>query len=281
MGVPKMNTIQLYQNKPTEGQEFEVLKSRGVEKALRQCQEAGYNALFLPQLADARIAAPGDSHIWNTWYTTPSLRATGRSKQGNPVVVYAHVPNYFSKPNNVAKAVSDGLVDYAGRMPTKEFHQLLDLVDNETVFVVDYNTLRNSTSSVVDVAQALKHPQTVPFFGGQARAEQYLQRHREVKGNRIGIWHSDDLSDEPLGRLLFLGLSYGSALDGGNYLYYYGRFVGVAPEARATRKKGGPYREAGMVQGPSLDDILALAPEHVSKAGRPAYEEAVKKLFWK
>ena len=53
-------------------------------------------------------------------------------------------------------------------------------------------------SDVIDVAQALEHPQTIPFLGGRARAEQYLQRHKEVKGNRIGIWHSADLADEPL-----------------------------------------------------------------------------------
>jgi hypothetical protein len=280
MGVVKMNTVQLYDNVPMEGKEFEVLESRGVEKALRQCQDEKYDALFVPQLADARIAASGDSRVWNTWYSTPSLRATGRTKGNKPVVVYAHVPNYFSKPTNIAKAVDDGLVKYAGRMPPKEFQMLLDLEDNENVFVVDYDKLKNSSSGVIDVAQALKHPQTIPFLGGQTRAEQYLQRHREVRGNTIGIWHYDDLADKPLGRLLFLGY-YDGALFGYIGLYDYGRFVGVAPEARASRKKSGPYREPGMVQGPSLDDLLALAEEHVSPAGKPGYEEAVRKLFGK
>ena len=30
------------------------------------------------------------------------------------------------------------------------------------------------------------------------RAEQYLQQHKKVKGNEIGVWHIDDLVDEPL-----------------------------------------------------------------------------------
>lgn len=275
-----MDTIPLYLNKYTKGKEFEVMEHRGVEKALRQCQDAGYDALFISQLADTRIASPGNSRVWNTWYTTPSLRVTGRSKGNKPVVVYAHVPHYFSNPENITKAVDQGLVDYAGKMPKKEFQKLLSLEDNENVFVIDYNKFKSAPSGVIDVARALEHPQTVPFLGGQARAEQYLQQHKKVKGNTIGVWHSDDLGDEPLGRLLFLGDDCYSALEGG--LDDDGRFVGVAPEARASPKKGGPYREPGMIEGrPSLDDILALALEYVSKAGRPAYEAAVRKLFGK
>ena len=283
-----MNTILLYQNKPSEGREFEFLGHCGVEKALRQCQDAGYRALFVPELADARIASPKKARVWNTWYTTPSLLATGRSKGNKPVVIYAHVPHYFSNSDNLAQAVKQGLVNYAGRMPNSEFQRLLGLEDNEAVFVVDHKKLKRSPSGIIDVEQALEHPQTIPFLGGSARAEQYLQQHKKVKGNEIGIWYNDDLADEPLGRLLFLGDYRGSALGGLDYLSYFGRFVGVAaseaPKARAARKST-PYREAGAVAGPSLDELLdeiiALAPEHVSKAGKPAYEVAVRKLFGK
>ena len=116
-----MKIIQLYQNKPSEGKEFEVLETYGVEKALRQCQDAGYDALFMPQLVDARIVAPADSDIWNTWYTNPSLRAPGRSQGNQPVVVSAHVPHCFSAPDNIKEAVNKGLVNYAGRCPQKNF----------------------------------------------------------------------------------------------------------------------------------------------------------------
>ena len=282
-----MNTILLYQNKPSEGREFEFLRHCGVEKALRQCQDAGYRALFVPELADARIASPPEARVWNNWYTTPSLRATGRSKGNKPVVIYAHVPHYFSNPDNLAQAVKQGLVNYAGRMPNPEFKRLLGLEDNENVFVVDHKKLKRSPSGIIDVEQALEHPQTIPFLGGSARAEQYLQQHKKVKGNEIGVWHTDDLADEPLGRLLFLGVHY-DALSGSDDLGSGDRFVGVAaseaPKARAARKST-PYREAGAVAGPSLDELLneiiALAPEHVSKAGKPAYEAAVRKLFGK
>ena len=237
-----MNTILLYQNKPSEGREFEFLRYCGVEKALRQCQDAGYRALFVPELADTRIASPQEARVWNnwyTWYTTPSLRATGRSKGNKPVVIYAHVPHYFSNPDNLAQAVKQGLVNYAGRMPNPEFKRLLGLEDNENVFVVDHKKLKRSPSGIIDVEQALEHPQTIPFLGGSARAEQYLQQHKKVKGNEIGVWHTDDLADEPLGRLLFLGVHY-DALSGSDDLGSGDRFVGVAaseaPKARAARK---------------------------------------------
>ena len=86
----------------------------------------------------------------------------------------------------------------------------------------------------------MEHPQTIPFLGGSARAEQYLQQHKKVKGNEIGVWHTDDLADEPLGSLLFLGNYLSSALFGYDDLYNSGSFVGVAaseaPKARAARK---------------------------------------------
>lgn len=211
-----------------EAEPFEKLEFGGIEKALQKCYTAKCDPVFMPQLVDARIIAPKDSPVWQ-WYTTPSVRATGRTEQGNAVVVYAHVPNYFSKPANVAKAVSQNLVRGAGRMPQKEFQKLLRLEDNKDVFVVDYNKLRNSTSGVIDVTQALEHPQVIPFLGGHARAEQYLQKYREVKGNEIGVWHFNDyLSDDgPCGRVLFLGSNCNYALNGNLNLSNNGRFLGV------------------------------------------------------
>ncbi len=241
-----MKTIQLYQkkyqNQPVEGKEFEVLEPFGLEKALRQCQDVGYKPLFVPQLADARIASPKKARVWNNWYSTTSLRVTGRSKGNKLVVVYAHVPNYFSNPDNIAKAVRsvEDLIYYrtgtGGRIPEKEVHRLLKLEDDENVFVIDYNKLRNSSSGVIDVSEALEHPQTVPFLGGQARAEQYLQQYKKVRGNTIGIRHFDDLGEEFLGHLLFFGNNNKNALND-NCLFIGGRFVGVAQEMQQSLPK--------------------------------------------
>ena len=211
-----------------EAEPFEKLEVNGVEKALRGCYKAKCEPVYMPQLVDARINSPKDSPVWK-WHTTPSVRVTGKTKQGNPVVVYAHVPNYFSKPNNVAKAVNEGLTNGAGKMPPKDFYKLLDQEDKENVFVVDYTKLKNSSSGAIDVTQAIEHPQTAPFLGGRARAEQYLAKHQQVYNTtKIGVWHYDDLLvDQPLGRVLFLGGSHSNILDADNDLNYDGRFLGV------------------------------------------------------
>ncbi|MBI2499311.1 hypothetical protein HYV88_03660 [Candidatus Woesearchaeota archaeon] len=211
-----------------EGKEFYASRT---DEALRNCQNENYAALFMPSVADTRIEAPKDTRAWQSWYTTPSIRATGRTKQGTPVVVYAHVPNHFSDPSNITQAIENGLVNGAGILPQPEFQRLLDLKDDKNVFVIDYNSLRGSSSDVIHLKQALEHPQTIPFLGGKERAEKYLERHKEVFGNSIGILHSDDLSDQTLARLLFLGSCYGNILLGGNYnLYDEARFLGVGAE---------------------------------------------------
>lgn len=211
-------------------------------QALRKCQEKGLEAVFMPSIIDARIESPNNARIWGTWYSTPSIMATGRTQQGNPVVVYAHIPNYFSNPDNIEEAIRKGLVGGAGIMPEKEFQRLLDLEDNENVFVVDYETLKESGSDVISLEEALDHPQTIPFLGRQERAERYLERHGEVYGGGIGIWHTDDLADRPLGRLLFLGGSCGDCLDGDCNLDDDGRFVGVSAEG-AEQKNYVPTQE--------------------------------------
>lgn len=217
-----------------EAQPFEKLERNGVEKALRACYKAQCKPVYMPQLVDARIAAPKESPVWKG-YTTPSVRVTGKTKQGNAVVVYAHVPNYFSKPTNVAKAVNEGLLNGAGRMPLKDFYNLLGLEDKQKVFVVDYAQLRNAPSGVIDVAQALEHPQVIPFLGGRTRAEQYLPKHQQAYNTaKIGVWHCDDMADEPRGRVLFLGINHSGDLDADYDLDGDARFLGVRREANGV-----------------------------------------------
>lgn len=263
------NTILVPKKEFLEGKEFESLEAKGTEKALRNCQEEGYQALFMPVLIDTKIEALKDSRVWQVWYSTPSIKATGKTRQGNAVVVYAHIPNYFSDPNNIKKAVEQGLVNHAGIMPQDEFQKLLDLEDNKNVFVVDYNLLNHSLSDAIVVDEALKHPQTIPFLGGEERAEKYLQRHKEVYGNNIGLWHSDDLSEQPLGRLLFVGFNYYDGLSGDVILDNLGRFLGVKPGAGAAQKDIIPTPE-------KLEKIIG---EFVAPLNHPELKERIANLY--
>jgi len=243
----------------TEAQSFEALETNGVEKALTQCLEAGYTHLFIPQVADSRICASVNDYVVQNWFSTPSVRVTGRSKGGKAVVVYGHVPNHFSNPANIKVAREAGLVNGAGKMPLLDFYNLLELEDGENVSVVDYNTLRSSESGVIKVNKAMKHPQTIPFLGGKDRAERYLAKHNEFYGDSIGIWHSDDLGDVPQGRPLFvfdyLGL-YGGSLN------YVGRVLGVV----AAEPHKAVVREAQRENGNQTLDAKVLADLSGGKA---------------
>ena len=216
------NTIRI----PVEGKEF---YNDSMDKALAACLDDCFAPAFMPQIVDIRIASEKKARIWQTWWTAPSIRATGKTNLGNAVVVYAHVPNYFSNPSNIKEAMKN-LVNGAGIIPQKDFNKLLTIEDGENVLVVDYDKLRKTVSGVVSIENAMEHPQTIPFLGGREQAEKYLQKHKEVYGDKIGIWHSDDLGDKPVGRLLFLG-GYGNGLGGDLDLNYNARFVGVPKSA--------------------------------------------------
>jgi hypothetical protein len=178
--------------------------------ALKKCMEKGCEPMFMPELVDARIQGKAK---WDEWYSTPSVRATGKTKQGNAVVIYAHISNYFSNLENLDRALTEE--GHAKRMPQEEFQKLLDAEDNKRVFVIDYNKIKNSKIEHI----CLEHPVTIPFFGGRERAEKYLEEYRKVytaKRRKIQPEYkmlqleemrlvcADDLKNEPMGRLLFL-----------------------------------------------------------------------------
>src|SRR3989338_6340572 len=228
--------IQIVRKTVTNGREFYSEGIYGIADSLKACNNAGYQALFMPELAMARADAEKDSVLWKKWFLTPSVRATGRTKAGNSIAVYAHVPTSLSNPANIRKLIGDNvLVNGAGLMKEDEFYSLIDQDGNGRVFVVDYNTLRSSTNGMIKVDDALRHPQTKPFLGGEKIAEAYLTKHKDVYGKNIGVWHSDDLKDSPMARLLCAGTNGG--LDDYGSLDDSGRFLGVAPEAQYVEKK--------------------------------------------
>lgn len=205
-----------------------------VHGALQACYDAGRAPLFMPELARAR-AESVDGPLWNRRFVAPSLRATGRPTGSSAaMVVYAHEAHYLSNPANIRAAI-DGkhLINGAAPLPQDEFDRLYALVGNGRVFAIPHATLHASSSDVIPVSRALQHPQTIPFLGiGEEGARSYLQRHTAVYGDKIGVWHSNDLSnDSPMGRVLFLGDNVSIGLSGDYYFNNGGRVVGVAPEA--------------------------------------------------
>src|SRR3989344_3754184 len=187
----------------------ELFYASQTSNALRNCQE-DCDALFMPEVIDARISSPNESPLWQNFLSAPSVRATGVIK-GEPVVVYAHVPNHFSNPDNIELSIQNGLRNGAGIIPQDEFQRFYDMVDNEIVFLVDYNKLLKSTSGVIKVKDALQHPQTIPFLGGKERVGLYLEEHERNFGPNIGVLLSNDLQLD--------GLSVARVLHVGDGLY--------------------------------------------------------------
>ncbi len=249
------NDLSIVRKVVSKGREFYAKDTYGVADSLKACNDAGYQPLFMPELAMARADADKDSRLWQTWFLAPSVRVTGKSRKGNPVVAYAHVSTSLSDPANIRKMIDEkALVNGAGPMPQEEFYGLLDQEGSGKVFVVDYAKLRESKSDVVKVDEALAHPQVVPFLGGEQIAQAYLAKHKDVYGKRIGVWHSDDLKDRPMGRVLYVGSSDDSGLNGYVNLYSYGRVAGVAPEAQSGVAKTNGTPLESRVQ--KLDDGL-------------------------
>ncbi|MBT4650977.1 hypothetical protein HOC13_00450 [Candidatus Woesearchaeota archaeon] len=200
--------------------------------ALESMRLEGYQQIFMPQLVDTKIEAPKDARIWQKEYVSPSVAVTGRTKRGNPVVIYAHVPNHLSNPVNLMEAINREKPDPScATIPMDEFYRLLELEDDKDVFVVDFKKLKKSFVSVLSLDEFIDNPQTIPFLGGEARAEAYMKKHKEFFGDEIRISHVTDyefIEDQPSGRLLYLGLSSPGITLCGNYaINFPGRFIGV------------------------------------------------------
>ena len=214
-----------------------------LEDTLRQCRREGFRASFMPQLVDMRIEAPEDALVWDkAGYETLSLRVTNTTRQGSVVAVYAHIPNYCSHPKNVHKTEEPGLFGIdngAGIMPEREFYDLLERRDNENVFVVEYkhpSRVKWLSCRVLKLKKALDDPEVIAILGGRERTENYLDAHRRIHGEKIGVFLKHDISGTvPLWRPLHFGSFYSSE-DGavssiGDYrVGGYARIIGLRNE---------------------------------------------------
>lgn len=126
---------------------------------------------------------------------------------------------------------------------------------------------------------ALEHPQTVPFLGGRDRAEKYLVKHETVLGKNIGVWHSGDLTDVSVGRLLFVGDDgYSLGLCGNSDLDGSARFAGVR---RGNAAEGGAPQNARPLREPSLDEILRYSGRFVPRACMTEFEQGLRAMYAK
>ncbi|MBS3115310.1 hypothetical protein J4482_01640 [Candidatus Woesearchaeota archaeon] len=256
--------------------ELKEFYASSADTALRDLQDAHYKPLFMPGVIDARLA---DENLFKTWLLSTSMRATGKTKQCSGVVIYAHIPNYFSNPANIRKAIDQGLVNYAVKVPQEEFDRLVKLAEKgaKGVHIVPYETLKKAASGYVPLDEALAHPQTIPFCNGKERAEKYVPKVGEVYNTKtIGIWHSDDLYDQPVARLLYVGGVDDDGLYGFDYFYDIACFLGVRSSASAVSASQQNSKEP---RESTYSQIMRMVRPLVTKRNHGKLEERVRKQF--
>ena len=193
----------------------------------------GYNLQYVPQIIDKKIQDTNNKDIWNGIYCTPGVRITGTTTIGKKVIVYAHIPNEYSDPENL-KNVCENLKHGAGTYSQKGLEQLVDLADNKTVFVLDYDQVmdyyakkginsQGTISEIITIDQALKNPHTIPLIG--PRAKEYFLLHKKIFGNKVEVYYTDDMDTIPRARLIAINL-HGPGSFGGSSLKYSGSFLG-------------------------------------------------------
>ena len=204
--------------------------------ALKRLENEGYRPLFLPDIVKTRIdddvafELGGTCGIWENEVDSVSIRATGRTKRGNPVVVYAHVPNYFSESKNLLDTIiNKRLINGAGILPRKEFQRLLKLEDNHNVHAIDYYKTKAMNQVEMSLKRAFEHPETWDFLGGDVLARYYLNKRKSkyFLEHKITFNWADDLTDEPVARLLGLGKRIFSSLNGDSPLSRPYKFIGI------------------------------------------------------
>lgn len=199
-----------------------VVSMAGIADAFNAIETKKCELQCAPEVANLRAnnlpTTLGKSNLWHHTISTPSIRATGKTKAGSRVVVYAHVPNYLGKHETLGEIVRKDKDASLLPLPEKEFQRLVDLdglIDDKSirrVWVIDYGKFRNARRDVVALDEALEHPHTIPFLGGEEIARAYFIAQKEVyrefhaRCARIGVSYSMELDEHtPKAKLLLLG----------------------------------------------------------------------------
>ena len=192
-------------------EEYGIFERDNIVATLRACENAGYSPLFMPEFAQLRIAYPG---LFKDFGRTMSIRATGKTSAGSALEIYAHVPGDWSQRQYISDAISEEkLIAYALPL-TQESFDALEKRNGETkdgirlVTVMDHAQAQKWKFGEQSIDEALENPHVQAFLGGGEQAEAYLEVHQKVHGNKIYVWHSNDLGNVPVARPLVLFSGY-------------------------------------------------------------------------
>ena len=251
-------------------EEYEIFERDTIVATLRACEKAGYSPLFMPEFAQLRIAHPG---LFKDWGRTMSIRATGKTFAGSALEIYAHVPGDWSQRQYISDMISENkLIKYALPL-TQESFDALEKRNGETkdgiqlVTVMDHAQAQKGKFGKQSLSQALENPHVQAFLGGEEQAEAYLEAHKNAYGNKIWIYHSNDLGNVPVARPLVLN---NDDLSSNDYFDYYRRVPGVRRASVSEPvRAGGSQRKNFSIEGILADSQI---PQEIKNYIKNTYE---------
>ena len=279
---------------------------RALAEARQYAQNGGHVA-SLPELLKGRVISPADSELWTNWFTALSEENVGKTAVGSSVLVTVHGGGVLSTPERITRAYEEKLTpQYAAKFTDAEFRDVVEgkLADGRQIpvysftdfkkgvkdlplqyaVVMDYETARKTESGHQKIDKLYDNPLVIVRAGGVEAAKAFLDKAKSVyDSKKLGNWHPFNSVDveQPQGRLLFLGNDDSYGLIGGNSLnYYFGRFVGVAPEAPVHgNAREAPRVEEGLIKAPTLDEMLALAKPFVADAAWAGFKQTIETKY--
>ena len=195
---------------------FETHLPNALQRALEYAGDDGYVA-SMPQLLHARVKAPLDNEIWDTWFfTSNSEESLIKTPQGNHVAAIVHGGGIFSTPARFRKLYlastdrhsKDGFTGlFGGKILETEAHDMLegrcpdgteipvfpfsdfrkgisDLPRRYAV-VMDFETARTSACGLTSFDELKDDPLMIVRAGGLHQGAQLRMRQEAVERNMI------------------------------------------------------------------------------------------------
>jgi hypothetical protein len=264
---------------------FESYTTIAYRHALEYAGDEGFVA-SMPQLLHARVNAPYDNIIWNTWFRANSEENVVTTKQGNHVVVTVHGGGIFASPERFERSLRadlsrynpEGLTgQYAVKITEQEARDVLEgkLPDGSEIpvypfaefkrggadlprrygVVLDFEVAKKGKSGYVSFDVLKDDPNMIVRAGGVEPLAGYLDKAQarhdtKLMGNFHPFDHIDP--DQPQTRVIFLAGNKGGVGSEGDYNYGYDSDYGI----------GGFANMDGMAR------YVAVAPRDVSTSLR-------------
>lgn len=239
----------------------------GVAVSLQQASEyAGAEGIVasMPYLIAGKSQADKKNYLWKDWFTANTEEDVGidvkglYASKGKPVLITLHGGGILT-PDRIKQAYAKGLTEQnAAKLTDYEFDTLLTGIlpsgENINIYTVedvkkgnipdplgryavalDFEKVKSLESKQFKKKEFMENPLVLARAGTLEYLEKYFDKAKDSDG--VGCWHRFNEIDAsiPQGRVLFVVNDY-DGLNGYDYLYNDGRFVGVAPEAHVAKK---------------------------------------------